>query len=99
MVVLGPLGRDTTVGQCLMLPVTGAGIAVRNNKVIHGWWLPLLSLGAHGREQAAYQVWFPPVISLEQGIKILKASQDLPLSVGCLSGLVTERACEFIANS
>ena len=49
VLVLGHLGRDSGAYQCQALPMTGPGLQVWSQTVIHHLWLPLLGLGMHGR--------------------------------------------------
>ena len=65
--VWGFLGKDSSAGQCEMLPVTGPKQPDWSYKAIHSLWLPFLELGMHAKGQAVCQRWLPPVPSLGAG--------------------------------
>ena len=54
--------------------------------------LPLLGLGACGKEQTVHQGWLLPALGPEAGLQKSQSTRYLPLPGGCLLGLVIERA-------
>ena len=71
-VVTGRVGSWANWGipgadQCQALPVMGPGLYFWSYKVIHSLRLPLLSLGVHGKGQAACQDGLPPAPGPETG--------------------------------
>lgn len=51
----GALGKDSGADQCKMLPVNGLLATFLESQANHRFWLPLLGLAVHRKEQAAYQ--------------------------------------------
>ena len=89
--VLGLLGRYSGANQSLTLPVSGPGQPLWCYKVIHSFWLPLLGLSVHRKNQAVHQSQLLPALGQGQVSKSPKEHQDLLLPSSCLLGSVTER--------
>ena len=86
VLVLGPLGTDSGVNQCQMLPITSLGLPVWNYEAIPRIYLLLLGLGVCGRGQAATKASFHLLRACGQISKCLKEPRGPPLTASCLLG-------------
>ena len=59
MLVLGPLGRDSSAYPCQPLPVSAQGIHIRSYKVTCSWWPPVVALEAPGSGYAVNRGLLP----------------------------------------